>query len=168
MTGSFSSKSKSLQLQPDLRNAGVTSMEPHEPRSNSTVYLGEWRLNCQGLLQLEELADEVLLRKAQGFQFAEDLLEYLQEERRTSVNLFRATSMRFGQPHPLEQLIYFCLGHLVKLGPVGHVQVRGGHVAHVQQRRRLGAPAVGALHRQLVQAGGGACQLPRAAVEACK
>lgn len=23
--------------------------------------------------------------------------------------------------------------HLVKLGPVGHIQVGGGHVAHIQQ-----------------------------------
>ena len=57
-------------------------------------------------------------------------------------------------------------GHLVKLGSVGHVQVGGGHVAHVQQRGGLGAPAVGALHRQLVQAGRGARQLPRAAMQA--
>lgn len=49
------------------------------------VYLGEWRLNCQRL-QLEELADKVLLCKAQGFQFTEDLLEYLQKQKRISAS----------------------------------------------------------------------------------
>lgn len=67
-------------------------MVPHEPHSNSNVYLGEWRLNCQGLLQLEELADEVLLRKAQGFQFTEHLLEYLREEKENNVNVFWTAS----------------------------------------------------------------------------
>ena len=56
--------------------------------------------------------------------------------------------------------------HLVKLGPVRHVQIRGGHVTHIQQWGRLGAPAVGALHCQLVQAWGRACQLPWAAMKA--
>lgn len=76
------------------------------------VYLGERRLNCQGL-QLEELADKVLLCKAQGFQFTKDLLEYLQTEKRTSANW---TPMRLGSV-----LIELWLRHLVKLGPVGHV-----------------------------------------------
>lgn len=76
------------------------------------VYLGKWRLNCQGL-QLEELADKVLLCKAQGFQFTEDLLEYLKKEKRTSANL---TQMHLGH-----LLIELWLLHFVKLGPVGHV-----------------------------------------------
>lgn len=56
--------------------------------------------------------------------------------------------------------------HLIKLGPVGHIQVGGRHVAHVQQGGRLRSAAVGALNSQLVQAGGGARKLPRAAVQA--
>lgn len=75
------------------------------------LYLGEWRLNCQRL-QLEELADKVLLCKAQGFQFTEDLLEYLQKEQRTSAKL---TSTRNRQPHLLEQLIEFWLHRSVTL-----------------------------------------------------
>lgn len=59
------------------------------------VYLGKRRLNRQRL-QLEELADKVLLCEAQGFQLAEDLLENLQEEHRTSADL-----------HLLERLIEF-------------------------------------------------------------
>lgn len=35
------------------------------------------------LLQLKELANEVLFRKTQGLQLAEDLLEYLQKKRRS-------------------------------------------------------------------------------------
>lgn len=49
-------------------------------RIRSNIYLGKWGLKCQGLLQLEELANEVLFCKTQGLQFTEDLLEYLQTE----------------------------------------------------------------------------------------
>lgn len=49
-------------------------------RIQSNIYLGEWGLKCEGLLQLEELADEVLFCKTQGLQFTEDLLKYLQTE----------------------------------------------------------------------------------------
>lgn len=52
----------------------------------------------------------------------------------------------------------FC-ARLVKFGPVGHVQVRGGHVAHVQQGRGLRATAVGTADGQLVETGGGAREL---------
>lgn len=54
---------------------------------------------------------------------------------------------------------------LVKLGPVSHVQVRGGHVAHVQQGRGLRATAVGTADGQLVETGGGARELSWTPVE---
>lgn len=105
-------------------------------------HLSQRRGNHCVLLQLEELADEVLFGETQGLQLTEDLLEYLQKKRR-SLRGQRANA-------PLRQR--FRGSDLVKLGPVGHVQVGGGHVAHVQQGGRLGTAAVGALDVQLVQA----------------
>lgn len=88
---------------------------------------------------------------------------------RTCSNICKKRCMHVISPSTWQEhaLLYLWQGHLVKLGPVGHIQVWGRHVAHVQQWRWLGTPAVGALHCQLVQAWGRACQLPRAAVEAC-
>lgn len=64
----------------DLQMERAVAQLTSTARIRSNIYLGKWRLKCQGLLQLEELADEVLFCKTQGLQFTEDLLEYLQTE----------------------------------------------------------------------------------------
>lgn len=46
----------------------------------SHIYLSKRGCNCQGLLQLKELADEVLFCKTQRLQLTEDLLKYLQRD----------------------------------------------------------------------------------------
>lgn len=45
------------------------------------MYLCEGGCNCLVLLQLEELADEVLLCETERLQLTEDLLKYLQRQR---------------------------------------------------------------------------------------
>lgn len=130
----------------------------------SCFYLSKRRSNWWVLLQFKKLADEVLFCKTQGLQFTEHLLKYLQK-RRWAPHNFSTRSNRWADTMSLDLAYWQC--HLVKLGPVGHVKVRGRHVAHVQQWGRLRTPTVGALHCQLVQAWSRTGQLARAAMKAC-
>lgn len=108
------------------------------------IHLSQRGSNYHVLLQLKELANEVLLCETQRLQLTEDLLKYLQKKRRS----------RHDRPVDTPFCCQFHRSNLVKLGPVCHIQVGGRHVAHVQQWGRLGAPAVGALDIELVQAWG--------------
>lgn len=88
------------------------------------IHLSKRGCDCWVLLQLEELADEVLFCQTKRLQLTQDLLENLQPKHIVSLTRVSIFSVQTACVHQCD---------LIKLGPVSHIQVRRRHIAHVQQ-----------------------------------